>query len=646
MNNNITTQTYRDKVKQNPNIYEIWEQDEEIPLTRTNALRNKPQNSTIFEEQNNPKQQMIQQSQQYQQDKYYQSGSINYYKNDYNQMENDYNSNIRNFRDVQQQNTQTYNKKDEIINNNQQIQNQNEKRNQQQRDNNEQMRRNNRERRETSSNSRYSETNSYRTRNSESNSRSNSRYRRNNNQYYPRRNRRNGNQYYNPNRNNRYQYNNQQNRNQQQNDQQISITNINIKNIEEKQETTCRYWKNRTCRNYECERKHFQMIQLMNLYYKPKSRRIKNNIQDQKLIEDDIKNQKFNIKIEITREMKIEEIQEYITQNVQKLEELKISNLKIMMAVKDNRKINNEIEYIKNQKKEQNKPNNLEMEVEDNNNVRISQTITSFKPIIQDSQFNNAFIGQQINQSQKEIKFREQIITSEEDKVNKQNTSSSEENKIQIENMSPQQALEMLQKEVTQNKQPIDWSKHKVDTSCLVAQENPDLLTESLLIIEQQRISDQIAFVKINNKMIFKEYLTEWGIDLGKQTKEIPTGAYLIMLLDGNHINELKIRFTQATDQNRLNKQIIAYAESISVHAFSTIAYKIESERVKLEGSKQELTKMITEILLSKQEHVQDEIKQIRIQVLEQQYNINIIVHVTVQMKQSRKNLEKTLKER
>ncbi|KAL4500900.1 hypothetical protein ABPG72_020134 [Tetrahymena utriculariae] len=125
---------------------------------------------------------------------------------------------------------------------------------------------------------------------------------------------------------------------------------------------------------------------------------------------------------------------------------------------------------------------------------------------------------------------------SEEDKVNKQNTSSGEDiNKSETEkqkitqpteNIKKQEINEISQQQTVQNDKIINWGNVQVDSSYSDIQNKEGLLKESILIIEKAKMLQQIAFTKLTYKMYYKEYLTYQKIDLNKDAKEIPTGAY------------------------------------------------------------------------------------------------------------------------
>ncbi|KAL4501543.1 hypothetical protein ABPG72_018594 [Tetrahymena utriculariae] len=497
-----------------------------------------------------------------------------------------------------QENTNATKQKDQYERQNQQRETQKEKEQYQ-------TRRNYKKQRNESSQSIYSDSNSYRTRNSRSNSKSKSRYRRNYN-----RNKRNNRQYnqnnYNNNRNQFYR--NNQNQRYQGEKQQKSKAKQMLQDIRILQEQTCKFQQNTTCRDFECERKHFEMVPIMNIHQKLKSRRIKNNIVDHNSLSKEIEKQDFNVVIQITRQMNITEIQEFKAKKAEQLEEQKINNIKIKMAVKDSRNTRQEIQHIRNsvyleiekdkdtvnstqaeliatheilkqmqkeefinirqafieinreyeyqnensrekhikqieQMKELNNQKNKQMEVEDNN-LRISHNTYVYKPIIQENQFNNMHFEQQIQQSN----------ISDEEKVKKPNTSSGED----------------------KNQTPIE--------------------EQSLLNMNNKNNKKQ--------QTLHKQYLTEQKIDLNKEAKDIPMGAYLILLMDAIYINEIKLNISKEQDRNSLPMKITAFAESISTHALGTIQYRLESDKIKLDSNIQPITKVVRDIIQSKKGYV------------------------------------------
>ncbi|KAL4500897.1 hypothetical protein ABPG72_020131 [Tetrahymena utriculariae] len=434
---------------------DLGKNNEENVQTGLNAQRNIPPSSTIFEEESKNKLSQTRYQEKYPQyeDDYYKSGSINYKGYEYNQnrtiqekQKNEFENNINNFKEIQNINTQTT---------------------QQEQTNANYQKKNNFKQEEIKENGEMKDhiaeiqTQALTTQEIQDQTADTEEIKIN------KRNNQNQRQYNNRNQYNRNQRQNNTNipkRNQQRQDyEKQSITKQMLQEQEIQQEQTCKYWKNGTCRNYECQRKHYEMIKIMNMHYKPKSKRIKNNVIDQNALQKEIEKQELNVIIETTRQMNINEIQQYIAKKSQKLEQKEISNIKIKIAVKNNKKIKQEIQDIKNiflveyeknkdtinltqaelistneilnqikkeefnnirqafaeynkeqeyenekfreklsniieKLREEKNQKNKEMEVEDNN-VRISQTINTYKPNIQDYQFKNIQFGQQIQQS-------------------------------------------------------------------------------------------------------------------------------------------------------------------------------------------------------------------------------------------------------
>ncbi|KAL4500808.1 hypothetical protein ABPG72_020042 [Tetrahymena utriculariae] len=412
----------------------------------------------------------------------------------------------------------------------------------------------------------------------------------------------------------------------------------------------------------------------------------RNRSNNQNNLEEDINKQKFCIQINTTREMTINEIREYIKKKSNQLEEQEINNIEINIAVKDGRKIQQEIQNIINTSlieiekekeiinqtqaslitteeilkqfsseefisirqafteinKEQEYQNerareyhlkqleklkqikekqNKEMEVEENL-IRVSQNMPIFKPQIQQNQFINF---QQIDNT--EIKNSRNKLPieniSEEDKVNKPQTSSEERQMIE----SPKQ-----------KKKIVPWANMLVDTSVAILKDKQDIIIDSFKIVNQAITDQKICFSKINTKQMYKEYLTKHNVETNKDVKDIPTGIYLILIIEAQYINDAKKIARERDKEEGFEVHLQAFTEAIATYALGTLPFTVETDKIKLSASRQYISSALNGIIKQKTEVTQQEIHQVRTQTT-QGTNLNITIHISINFIQDKNKL-------
>ncbi|KAL4460613.1 hypothetical protein ABPG72_002900 [Tetrahymena utriculariae] len=273
--------------------------------------------------------------------------------------------------------------------------------------------------------------------------------------------------------------------------------------------------------------------------------------------------------------------------------------------------------------KQQKERKNKEMEVEENF-IRVSQNQPIYKPQIQQNQFFKFQQTNNIEITQLEIRQKMPIENmSEEDKVNKPNTSS-EERQI---SQSP-----------VPKKQIEEWSNMKVDTSIALLKNQEKIILDSFKIVNQAISDQKICFSKVNTKQLFKEYLTKNNIDTKLDTKDIPTGIYLIMIIEAQYINQSKIIAKQAKHQPEYETNIQAFTEAIATYALGILPYQVEQDKIKLSASRQHITTKLIDIIQSEEEITQAELYQIRTQN-QQNTNLNIIIHLSTRFLQDKNQL-------
>ncbi|KAL4500706.1 hypothetical protein ABPG72_019940 [Tetrahymena utriculariae] len=618
-----------------------WSYENDKQPERLSASRNQTYYGGISEEEEEKRNQKNTRYMTNNQDKdYYDENSINYYKNEYNQNKNtnNFDSNVKNFKEMQQQYATTQQQKNKDIkdkdineniqkenNNNEQENHKTEKqqKNQQMETDQGNRRNNNRERRKYSPSNRQYNNGQYRTRSYSSNSntsrnsynsnnrnRSNSRPRRNNNYNYNYNNRKQIYQY-NQNRNNNKYRNQQRNQNRQdtqQKQQQKSITYIEQQKINHALSETCRYWLNSTCRNPECERE--MTIKEIREYIEKQSNKLDeqeiNNIEINIAVKDGRKIQQEIHNIINTSLIEIEKEKEIINQTqaslitteeiLKQLSSEEFINIRQAFTEKNKeQEYQNErsreyhlkqIEKLKQIKEKQNK----EMEVEENL-IRVSQNMPIYKPQIQQNQFINFQQIDNIEITNSRIKPLVENI-SEEDKVNKPQTSSEERQIIESPKLK---------------KQTIPWTNMLVDTS--------------------------VAILKDKQEIIIDSFKT-----LNKDVKEIPTGIYLILIIEAQYINDAKKIARERDKEEGFEINLQAYTEAIATYALGTLPFTVETDKIKLSASRQHMSSALNGIIKQKLDVTQPEIHQVRTQTT-QGTNLNIIIHLSTNFIQDKNRL-------